>query len=53
MGQNQTNPFREGGELMTDFQIQERIPELFLTFLKHKSSNKEYLLRELTFNELR
>lgn len=53
MGQNNSNPFHEGGAIMNDFQVQQKMPELFLTFLIQKSTNKEYLLRELTFNELR
>jgi hypothetical protein len=45
MGQNSNNPFKEGGELMADYLVTNKKPELFLTFLTHKKTKKEFLLR--------
>lgn len=53
MGQSNSNPFREGGELMSEYSIEGRQLEQSLTFLSHKKTKKEYLLREQTFNDLR
>lgn len=53
MGQSNTNPFREGGDLMSEYTIDGKLPELSITFLTHKKTKKEYLLREQTFNDLR
>lgn len=38
MGATSSNPFREGGELMSEFHITGKMPEQFLTFLTHKRS---------------
>ena len=38
---------------MSEYSIEGKVPEQSLTFLTHKSTKKEYLLREQTFNDLR
>lgn len=38
---------------MSEFTILKQVPELFSTNLKHNKTGQEFLLRELTFNELR
>lgn len=38
---------------MSEYSIEGKEAEKSLTFLTHKSSQKEYLLREQTFNDLR
>jgi hypothetical protein len=38
---------------MSEYTIDAKIPEQSLTFLTHKATRKEYLLREQTFNDLR
>jgi hypothetical protein len=53
MGGSQGNPFRVGGDLMNDYTIDSKNNDLFLTYLTHKQTQKGYLLRELTFNDLR
>jgi len=40
MGQNSTNPFREGGQLMSEYTIDCKSPELFLTYLTHDKTKK-------------
>lgn len=45
MGASSNNPFREGGELMSDFTVTSKNPEAFLTYLTHKRTEKEYVMR--------
>ena len=53
MGGSHGNPFREGGELYNEFTITDKNQELFLTYLNQKKTNKDFILRELTFTEQR
>jgi len=50
MGQNQSNPFKEGGELMSEYRIDSRDLEYNQTYLTHLRTDKEFLLKEFTFN---
>lgn len=45
MGGTNSNPFREGGELLSEYTITHKTPDHFLTYLTHKRTQKEYLLR--------
>jgi hypothetical protein len=38
---------------MSEYSIDGKLPELSISFLTHKKTQKEYLLREQTFNDLR
>jgi hypothetical protein len=38
---------------MSEYTIEGKVAEQSLTYLTHKSTKKEYLLREQTFNDLR
>ena len=53
MGGSHGNPFRQGGELLSQYIITGKNQELFITYLTQKKNNKDYLLRELTFTEQR
>lgn len=53
MGTSNSNPFREGGQLLSEYSVTQKDTEHFLTYLTHKYTHKEYLLRELTFTEHR
>lgn len=53
MGPHNSNPFKAGGELLSDYTVTGKNQDLFITYLLHKKTGKEHLLRELTFNEER
>jgi len=53
MGQTSNNPFKEGGQFISDYTVQGKNIDLCLTYLIHKKTQREYLLREITFNDLR
>lgn len=53
MGTTSSNPFREGGELMSDFIVTNKNSEAFLTFLAHNRNGREYVMRELTYTDQR
>lgn len=38
MGQKNSNPFQEDGEIMSDYTIDKKQQELFITYLTHKKT---------------
>ena len=48
MGGKESNPFKES---MSQYRVEHQDNEHNLTFLTHMQTNKEYLLRELTYND--
>ena len=52
MGASSNNPFKSG-QLLSEYTVTGKNAEMFITYLTHKRTGKEFLLRELTFTEQR
>lgn len=53
MGQQQNSPFQEGSRQMAEYRVDHREPHLLETYLTHTHTLQQFLLKELTFHELR
>ena len=45
MGPSHKNPFQEGGEVLSQYVVNQASRETSLTYLTHKRTHKQYLLR--------
>ena len=50
MGGNQSAIFQQG-EPLSNYEVVQKVPEHNISYLKHKTTNKEYLIREFAIND--
>jgi hypothetical protein len=50
MGGNQGAIFQQG-EPLTNYDVIQKVPEHNISYLKHKTNSKEYMIREFAIND--